>query len=189
MVSIPTEFLFLSILSDINHQMKTCKLTTEEIENRSDVKVSSVSVGVSSDMSKMATSAVGAALSALGNMNESEHSQTKAAISSNINLTITDSEKQKALTGKTAEETLASLNRDTANANQAVEKADLNAIQEKQETAQVIGELSASWTNRLVQPHLEKANKKRQEAEELEKSAPSMALASDECQYLSASSG
>lgn len=72
MVSIPTEFLFLSILSDINHQMKTCKLTTEEIENRSDVKVSSVSVGVSSDMSKMATSAVGAALSALGNMSESE---------------------------------------------------------------------------------------------------------------------
>lgn len=155
-----------------NHQMTTGTLTTEAIENHSDVKVSSVSVGVSSDMSKMATSAVGAALSALGNMSESERSQTKAAISGNINLTITDSNKQEALTGKTAEETIASLNRDTANANQAVEKADLSAIQEKQETAQVIGELSQSWTNRLVQPHLEEANKKRQEAEQLEKSDP-----------------
>lgn len=114
-----------------SHQMTTGTLTTEEIENRSDVKVSSVSVSMSSDMSKIATSAMGAALSALGNMRESERSQTKAAISSNIHLSITDSNKQKALTGKTAEETLSSLNRDTANANQAVEKVDLSAIQEK----------------------------------------------------------
>ncbi|QIM65955.1 hypothetical protein A4G16_00450 [Mannheimia granulomatis] len=155
-----------------NHQMTTGTLTTETIENRSDVKVSTISAGASTDMSKMATSAVGSALSALGNMNESERSQTKAAISSNINLTITDSEKQKALTGKTAQETLQSLNRDTEHANQAVKKADLVAIQEKQETAQVIGELSQSWTSRLVQPHLEEANKKRQEAKEIEKSNP-----------------
>ncbi|MFA9499550.1 hemagglutinin repeat-containing protein [Mannheimia sp. E30BD] len=155
-----------------NHQMKTGTLTTENLENRSDVKVSAISAGLSTEMSKMASSAVGAALSALGNMRESERSHTKAAISDNINLTITDSETQKQKTGKTAEETIASLNRDTANANQAVEKADLSAIQEKQETAQVIGELSQSWTNRLVQPHLEEANKKRQEAEQLEKSDP-----------------
>ncbi|QLB42325.1 VENN motif pre-toxin domain-containing protein [Mannheimia pernigra] len=155
-----------------NHQMTTGTLTTEEIENRSDVKVSSVSVSMSSEMSKIATSAIGAALSALGNMRESERSQTKAAISDNINLTITDSEAQKQKTGKTAEETLQSLNRDTENANQAVKKADLVAIQEKQETVQVIGELSQSWTNRLVQPHLEEANKKRQEAEKIEKSDP-----------------
>ncbi|QLB42333.1 hemagglutinin repeat-containing protein [Mannheimia pernigra] len=155
-----------------NHQMTTSTLTTEEIENRSDVKVSSVSVSMSSEMSKIATSAMGAALSALGNMSESERSQTKAAISDNINLTITDSEAQKQKTGKTAQEILQSLNRDTENANQAVKKADLSAIQEKQETAQVIGELSQSWTNRLVQPHLEEANKKRQEAEKIEKSDP-----------------
>ncbi|QTM00435.1 VENN motif pre-toxin domain-containing protein [Mannheimia sp. ZY171111] len=155
-----------------SHQMTTGTLTTEEIENRSDVKVSSLSVSMSSEMSKIATSAIGATLSALGNMRESERSQTKAAISDNINLTITDSEAQKQKTGKTAEETLQSLNRDTTNANQAVKKVDLVAIQEKQETVQVIGELSQSWTNRLVQPHLEEANKKRQEAEQLEKSNP-----------------
>ncbi|MDO9800298.1 hypothetical protein Q7452_12965, partial [Glaesserella parasuis] len=92
------------------------------IENRSDIKVSSVSAGVSSDMTQMATSAMGAALSALGNTNESERSQTQAAISANINVQITDSEKQKSLTGKTAEEALQSLNRDVANANQKLEK-------------------------------------------------------------------
>ncbi|QLB15306.1 hypothetical protein A6B39_07470 [Mannheimia granulomatis] len=36
----------------------------------------------------------------------------------------------------------------------------------------MIGELSQSWTNRLVQPHLDEANKKRQEAKEIEKSNP-----------------
>ncbi|EXI62645.1 hypothetical protein AK33_04365 [Mannheimia granulomatis] len=134
-----------------NHQMTTGTLTMEAIENHSDVKVSSVSVGVSSDMSKMATMAVGAALSALGNMRESERSQTKAAISSNINLSITDSDKQKALTGKTAEETLQSLNRDTANANQAVEKADLNAIQERQEATQIVAEIGAKRVGDFAQ--------------------------------------
>ncbi|MEG9491164.1 hemagglutinin repeat-containing protein [Mannheimia indoligenes] len=134
-----------------NHQMTTGTLTVEAIENRSDVKVSSVSVGVSSDMSKMATSAVGAALSALGNMSESERSQTKAAISSNINLTITDNEKQKALTGKTVEETLQSLNRDTANANQAVEKADLSTIQERQEATQIVAEIGAKRVGDFAQ--------------------------------------
>ncbi|MEG9498212.1 hypothetical protein V6W73_00370 [Mannheimia sp. HC-2023] len=48
---------------------------------------------------------------------------------------------------------LASLNRDTANANQAVEKADLSAIQEKQETAQVIGDAKSVYSE------LEKQNK------------------------------
>ncbi|MDG6232190.1 hypothetical protein P9J70_12040, partial [Glaesserella parasuis] len=72
-----------------NHSLKTGTLTTESIENRSDIKVSSVSAGVSSDMAQMATSAMGAALSALGNTNESERSQTQAAISANINVQIT----------------------------------------------------------------------------------------------------
>ncbi|WGE92168.1 hemagglutinin repeat-containing protein [Actinobacillus genomosp. 1] len=160
-----------------NHQMTTGTLTTEAIENRSDIEVSSVSAGASTDMGQMATMAVGAALSALGNMSESERSQTKAAISDNINLTITDNEKQKALTGKTVEETLQSLNRDTTNANQAVEKADLAAIQERQEMAQVIGELSQSAINHLVESHLKEANEKRQEAEAIEQENPVKAMA------------
>ncbi len=44
-----------------NHRMKTGTLSTADIENRSDIKVTSVSAGASSDMSKMAGHAMGAA--------------------------------------------------------------------------------------------------------------------------------
>lgn len=110
-------------------------------------------------MTQMATSAMGAALSALGNMSESERSQTQSAISSNINVQITDSEAQKQKTGKTAEETLQSLNRDVANANQKLEKQDLTQAQERQEMAQVIGELSQAGINHLVGDKLKEADK------------------------------
>ncbi|MGY4675681.1 hypothetical protein ACWIVU_08115 [Ursidibacter arcticus] len=134
-----------------NHTMKTGTLTTESIENHSDIKISTISAGASTDMSQMATMAMGAALSALGNMNESERSQTHSAISQNINLTITDSDKQKALTGKTAEETLQSLNRDVAGANQKLEKQDLQAIQERQEATQIMAEMGAKAVGDLAQ--------------------------------------
>ncbi|MDO9766293.1 hypothetical protein Q7523_12620, partial [Glaesserella parasuis] len=99
---------------------------------------------------QMATSAMGAALSALGNTNESERSQTQAAISANINVQITDSEAQKQKTGKTAEETLQSLNRDVANANQKLEKQDLQAIQESQEATQIVAEMGAKAVGDLA---------------------------------------
>ena len=134
-----------------NHNLTTGTLTTESIENRSDIKVSSVSAGVSSDMTQMATMAVGVALSALGNMSESERSQTQSAISSNINVQITDSEAQKQKTGKTAEETLQSLNRDVANANQNLEKQDLQVLQERQEATQIVAEIGAKRVGDLAQ--------------------------------------
>ncbi|OOH85140.1 hypothetical protein BMT54_11835, partial [Pasteurellaceae bacterium 15-036681] len=134
-----------------NHSMKTGTLTTENVENRSDIKVSSVSAGASTDMSKMATSAMGAALSALGNMSESERSTTQSAISSNINLQITDSNAQQAKTGKTAEEMLQSLNRDTGNANQVLTKQDLAKAQERQEATQIVAEIGAKRVGDLAQ--------------------------------------
>ena len=134
-----------------NHSLKTGTLTTESIENHSDIKVSTVTAGASTDMSQMATMAVGAALSALGNMSESERSQTQAAISSNINVQITDSEAQKQKTGKTAEETLQSLNRDVANANQKLDKQDLQALQERQEATQIVAEIGAKRVGDFAQ--------------------------------------
>uniref|UniRef100_UPI0028EAC04A two-partner secretion domain-containing protein n=1 Tax=Haemophilus parahaemolyticus TaxID=735 RepID=UPI0028EAC04A len=133
-----------------NHNLTTGTLTTESIENRSDIKVSSVSAGVSSDMTQMATMAVGAALSALGNMSESERSQTQAAISQNVKVQITDNEAQKQKTGKTAEEALQSLNRDVANANQKLEKQDLQALQERQEATQIVAEMGAKAVGDLA---------------------------------------
>ncbi|MDO9832541.1 hypothetical protein Q7508_11870, partial [Glaesserella parasuis] len=63
---------------------------------------------------------------------------------------ITDSEKQKSLTGKTAEETLQSLNRDVANANQKLEKQDLQALQERQEATQIVAEMGAKAVGDLA---------------------------------------
>ncbi|MDG6476647.1 hypothetical protein [Glaesserella parasuis] len=63
---------------------------------------------------------------------------------------ITDSEKQKSLTGKTAEEALQSLNRDVANANQKLEKQDLQAIQESQEATQIVAEMGAKAVGDLA---------------------------------------
>ncbi|MDO9799713.1 hypothetical protein Q7458_09800 [Glaesserella parasuis] len=63
---------------------------------------------------------------------------------------ITDSEKQKSLTGKTAEEALQSLNRDVANANQKLEKQDLQAIQESQEATQIMAEMGAKAVGDLA---------------------------------------
>lgn len=155
-----------------NHRLTTGTLTTESIENRSDIKVSTISTGVSSDMTQMATMAVGAALSALGNMNESERSQTKSAISQNVKVQITDSEAQKQKTGKTAEDTLQSLNRDVANANQKLDKQDLTKAQERQEMAQTIGQISEDWLQFAVGDKLKEADKKRQEADAIEKDNP-----------------
>ncbi|MDD2173594.1 hypothetical protein N5918_11065, partial [Glaesserella parasuis] len=63
---------------------------------------------------------------------------------------ITDSEKQKSLTGKTAEEALQSLNRDVANANQKLEKQDLQALQERQEATQIVAEMGAKAVGDLA---------------------------------------
>ncbi|MDG6410002.1 hypothetical protein [Glaesserella parasuis] len=63
---------------------------------------------------------------------------------------ITDSEAQKQKTGKTAEEALQSLNRDVANANQKLEKQDLQAIQESQEATQIVAEMGAKAVGDLA---------------------------------------
>ncbi|MDO9865814.1 polymorphic toxin-type HINT domain-containing protein, partial [Glaesserella parasuis] len=52
--------------------------------------------------------------------------------------------------GKTAEEALQSLNRDVANANQKLEKQDLQAIQERQEATQIVAEMGAKAVGDLA---------------------------------------
>ncbi|WP_281772683.1 hypothetical protein [Haemophilus parahaemolyticus] len=66
-----------------------------------------------------------------------------------------------------------SLNRDTQNANQKLEKQDLQAVQERQEMAQV----TQAGINHLVGDKLEEADKKRQEADAIEKENPEKATA------------
>ena len=118
---------------DKNH-FKTKSLTHTDIENRSEVEVKSVSVGLSTDMAQNAKNAMAAAASALGNKHESATSQTQSAIGSNIQI---DTE---------TPENLTALSRDTKNANHKVKAFDLQEIKEQQEAAQVAGELFSKIT-------------------------------------------
>ena len=76
---------------------------------------------------------------ALNNGKESGSSRgiTRSAIADGI-IVLTDEAKQLALTGKTADETVASLNRDIANAQNAAQKLDVEAMKQSAEAKQQI---------------------------------------------------
>ncbi len=159
-----------------NHHFSTGTLTTEDIKNHSEIDISTVSAGASTDSNQMAMmAAMSAAMTALGNQSENEQSLTKSAISQNIQVSITDDQAQQQKTGKTAKETTALLNRDTEHANEQVEKQDLTKLEERQEIVKTIGEISQQWLNFAVQDKLDEANQKRQQAESLEKTNPEQA--------------
>ena len=115
-----------------------------------------MSAGLSTDMAQNAKNAMAAAASALGNKHESATSQTQSAIGSNIQI---DTE---------TPENLTALSRDTKNANQRVEKQDLQKVQERQEMAKVIGEISENAINIATYEEREKINKLRLEKFKLE---------------------
>ena len=128
------------------NRFKTKSISTTDIENRSEIKTESASISAGSGgVNPM--QALSSALSLLGNSHESEHSQTKSAVSSNINI---DTEPP---------ENLTALSRDTKNANQRVEKQDLQKVQERQEMAKVIGEISENAINIATYEEREKINK------------------------------
>ena len=128
------------------NRFKTKSISTTDIENRSEIKTESASISAGSGgVNPM--QALSSALSLLGNSHESEHSQTKSAVSSNINI---DTE---------TPENLTALSRDTKNANQRVEKQDLQNVQERQEMAKVIGDISNNAINIATYEEREKINK------------------------------
>ncbi|MFZ7272853.1 hemagglutinin repeat-containing protein, partial [Avibacterium avium] len=99
------------------------------LTNYSKLKTESASLSVGSGgINPM--QGVSSALSLLGNRQENKSSQTKAAVSGNIQIET-----------KTPEN-LPALSRDTAQANERVGKADLGKVQEQQEMAKVIGNIA-----------------------------------------------
>ena len=93
------------------NRFKTKSISTTDIENKSEIKTESASISAGSGgVNPM--QALSSVLSLLGNSHESEHSQTKSAISGNIKIETETSEH------------LTALSRDTKNANQRVEKLD-----------------------------------------------------------------
>ncbi|MEE3607470.1 VENN motif pre-toxin domain-containing protein [Avibacterium paragallinarum] len=110
------------------NRLQTHSISSTDIENHSEIKTESASISAGSGgINPM--QALSSALSLLGNRHESSRSHTKSAISQNI-----------AIQTKTPEN-LTALSRDTKNANERVQKQDLQKVQEQQEMAKVIGEI------------------------------------------------
>ena len=128
------------------NRFKTKSLTHTDIENRSEIKTESASMSAGSGgVNPM--QALSSALSLLGNTNESARSTTQSAISDNIQIDTETPEK------------LTALSRDTKNANQRVEKQDLQKVQERQEMAKVIGDISNNAISIATYNEREKINK------------------------------
>ncbi|MBZ0288672.1 MAG: hypothetical protein K8I30_13730, partial [Anaerolineae bacterium] len=102
---------------------------------------SSSGFGIDSSMSTQGKYGIAKAVigNALNNASESASSsgQTRSAVSEGA-VTIADEQKQRELTGKTAEETLANLNRDTAGANTPVQRQDVEAMRKTVEAERAI---------------------------------------------------
>ncbi|MCX2960509.1 hemagglutinin repeat-containing protein [Rodentibacter caecimuris] len=128
------------------NRFKTGSLGHTDLENRSEIKTESVGISAGSGgINPM--QAISSALSLLGNSHESERSLTKSAISENIQIDT-----------KTPEN-LTALSRDTKQANQQVNQQDLSKIQERQEMAQVIGEISNNAISLATYNEREKINR------------------------------
>ncbi|MGR3807743.1 two-partner secretion domain-containing protein [Pasteurella testudinis] len=138
------------------NRFSTGTLTTENIENHSEVSMQSVSVGMStSGPSPM--QAIGLAASLAGNVNKSDSSSTQSAVSSNINLEVRNGE------------TPTALSRDTANANQKIQQFDKAEYQERLEAAQVIGDIAKNAVNLATYEERTESAKLKDRAKDAEK--------------------
>ena len=143
------------------NRFKTKSLTHTDIENKSEIKTESASMSAGSGgVNPM--QALSSALSLLGNTNESARSTTQSAISDNIQIDTETPEK------------LTALSRDTKNANQRVEKQDLQKVQEHQEMAKVIGDISNNAISIATYNEREKINKLGLEKFKLEEQAKAL---------------
>ena len=143
------------------NRFKTKSLTHTDIENKSEIKTESASISAGTGgINPM--QAISSALSLLGNTNESARSTTQSAISGNIQIDTETPEK------------LTALSRDTKNANQRVEKQDLQKVQERQEMAKVIGDISNNAISIATYNEREKINKLGLEKFKLEEQAKAL---------------
>nr|WP_241754786.1 hemagglutinin repeat-containing protein [Cupriavidus basilensis] len=128
------------------NSLTTGTLTTSDIENKAEYSSSSSTIAGSFDsgQSLLKNSVNTLAATAAGNAQKAIEGDaagtTKSAIA-NGTVTITNAEAQKEKTGKTVEEVLAGLNRDTDGANQALDKIfDAKKVKEQQEENKVRAE-------------------------------------------------
>jgi len=119
----------------------TATLTQSDIQNRAEASAKSSGINLDSSMFTQGKYGVtkGVIGNALNNASESGSSsgQTRSAVSQGT-VTITDEARQQQRTGQTAEQTVASLNRDTATAQTAAQKQDVQAMERTTQAEQAI---------------------------------------------------
>ncbi len=128
-------------IADGKNGLVTQTLTIADIQNSAQATANNSGISLSSDM--FTQGKYGVAKGVIGNLlnNGSESGASSGATLSAVgkgDITITDDAKQKELTGKTGGEMIASLNRDTANANTVAARQDVEALKESSEAAQAI---------------------------------------------------
>ena len=128
-------------IKDNNNSLTTQTLSTEDINNLAYAKAESSGVSLSSNLLTQGKYGIAKALisNALDQAEEEQQAQsiTLSAISQG-NITITDEEKQKRLTGETAQETLQTLNKDTTNTHNELEKINHYTMEDRVEANRVI---------------------------------------------------
>ncbi len=98
--------------ADGKNSLTTETLTQSDIQNRSDFKAESQSMGMGTSLAGSALRLAGSARG-MGNASGSDSSTTRSGISQ-ADIKITDDAAQQAKTGKTAEQIIASINADVS---------------------------------------------------------------------------
>ncbi|AIL32247.1 two-partner secretion domain-containing protein [Basilea psittacipulmonis] len=135
------------------NRLKTGSLSSENIHNYSEARVQSISAGFSTSMEQNAMSSLMPMMSALGNINRSDSGTTYSAISDRIQI-VADQ-------GQVPSQLL----RDTTHANQKVQQQDMQELKERQEMAQVIGEIANNAITLTLKSKIDKAEKDKKEAD------------------------
>jgi filamentous hemagglutinin len=128
-------------IQDNKNTLVTATLTTSDIANHAEASAEAGGVSLSSDMVTEGKYGVtkGVVANTMSNADESGSSagQTRSAVSAGA-VVITDEAKQKERTGKSGQETVATLNRDTATTHTAAQKQDVGAMQQTVEAERAI---------------------------------------------------
>ncbi|MDY0403323.1 hypothetical protein [Sulfurovum sp.] len=112
------------------NSFSTGTLAINEIENYANASVDSAGYSLSTnDLGSKYTIAKAIGRNLMDSADESEpHTSTTYSTINTDNIRITNNEAQLSLTGKSAEETISSINNDTTNANTALEQIDYEAL-------------------------------------------------------------
>ncbi|MFO2466511.1 hemagglutinin repeat-containing protein [Pseudomonas sp. 15FMM2] len=128
-------------IADGKNSLDTGSLTTSDLHNSAKASADSSGITLSTDLVSQGMYGAGKALIGnamdAGKAKDSSSGRTLSAVSGG-NILITDAYRQQLLTGHDASQTVASLNRDTANAHLAAQRQDLEKLQRTAEAEQAI---------------------------------------------------